>query len=48
MQCPKCGATNIDKKNYGKRAGTTVGVGTGAAAGWGGAAAGGGGCQAGW
>lgn len=40
MQCPKCNSTNIDKKNYGKRAGTVVGAGAGAVAGWGGAAAG--------
>jgi transposase-like protein len=35
--CPKCNSTNIDKLNYGKRAGATVG----AAAALGGGAAGG-------
>ena len=32
MQCPKCGSLKIDKRNYGKRAGATIG-GMGGAAG---------------
>lgn len=43
--CPKCQSTNIDKLNYGKRAGATVGglggAAGGAATALGGAAAGG-------
>lgn len=43
--CPKCNSTNIDKLNYGKRAGATVcgaaGAAGGAAAALGGGAAGG-------
>ena len=40
MMCPNCHSTHVQKNNYARKAGATIGFTAGGAAGWGGASVG--------